>query len=54
MSEDVQPSRAQRPRHASIIDVATLAGVSPATVSRSLRGHDNVSAATRQRVLEAA
>lgn len=46
--------RVQRPRHADITDVATLAGVSTATVSRSLRGHDNVSAATRSRVLEAA
>lgn len=46
--------RARRARHASILDVAALAGVSAATVSRSLRGHSNVSPATRQRVLEAA
>ncbi len=45
---------ARRPRHASIVDVAALAGVSAATVSRSLRGQGNVSPATRQRVLEAA
>jgi len=44
----------RRSRHASIVDVAALAGVSAATVSRSLRGHSNVSPATRQRVLEAA
>ena len=46
--------RAGRSRQASIVDVAALAGVSPATVSRSLRGHRNVSAQTRQRVLDAA
>jgi LacI family transcriptional regulator, repressor for deo operon, udp, cdd, tsx, nupC, and nupG len=34
--------------------VAALAGVSASTVSRSLRGHSSISAATRQRVLEAA
>lgn len=42
------------PRQAGILDVAALAGVSPSTVSRALRGQPNVSAATRQRVLEAA
>jgi DNA-binding LacI/PurR family transcriptional regulator len=46
--------RAGRGRQASIVDVAALAGVSPATVSRSLRGHSNVSPQTRQRVLDAA
>jgi DNA-binding LacI/PurR family transcriptional regulator len=48
------PPGARRSRHASIVDVAALAGVSAATVSRSLRGHSNVSPATRQRVIEAA
>ncbi len=48
------PAPARRSRHASIVDVAALAGVSAATVSRSLRGHSNVSPATRQRVVEAA
>ena len=47
-------SGSRRSRHASIVDVAALAGVSAATVSRSLRGHSNVSPATRQRVVEAA
>ena len=51
---DPPPAGVRRPRRASILDVAALAGVSASTVSRSLRGHSSISAATRQRVLEAA
>ena len=51
---DPPPHGVRRPRRASILDVAALAGVSASTVSRSLRGHSSISAATRQRVLEAA
>ena len=51
---DPPPTAARRSRRASILDVAALAGVSASTVSRSLRGHSSISAATRQRVLEAA
>jgi len=54
VSTNPVPSGSRRSRHASIVDVAALAGVSAATVSRSLRGHSNVSPATRQRVVEAA
>jgi LacI family transcriptional regulator, repressor for deo operon, udp, cdd, tsx, nupC, and nupG len=54
VSTNSVPTGSRRSRHASIVDVAALAGVSAATVSRSLRGHRNVSPATRQRVLEAA
>lgn len=38
----------------SIKDIAAECGVSPATVSKALNGHDDVSAATSQRVRDAA
>lgn len=41
-------------RHATIRDVADAAGVSVATVSRALNGHDNVAAPVRERVHKAA
>jgi len=40
--------------HVSILDVARRAGVSASTVSRTLRGANNVSQGTRDRVLRAA
>jgi len=42
------------PKTATIKDVARLAGVSPTTVSHALGGKRPVSAATRQRVRDAA
>ena len=49
-----QTVRVAAPTRSGIQDVAALAGVSAATVSRSLSGHVNVAAQTRQRVLDAA
>ncbi|TCM38921.1 LacI family DNA-binding transcriptional regulator [Kribbella sp. VKM Ac-2568] len=52
MNADIRrPPTGDRP---GILDVAALAGVSPATVSRSLRGQSKVAPETRQRVLDAA
>jgi len=49
---DADSARARR-REVTIFDVARAAGVSKSTVSNVIRGVDEVSAATRQRVLEA-
>jgi LacI family transcriptional regulator, repressor for deo operon, udp, cdd, tsx, nupC, and nupG len=49
-----EPVRVTTAPRSGIQDVATLAGVSPATVSRALSGHANVAPQTRQRVLDAA
>lgn len=50
---DESEARARGPR-VNIVNVAERAGVSPATVSRSLRGLAKVAPETRQRVLDAA
>lgn len=47
-------SELDAPGRVNILDVAQRAGVSPATVSRSLRGMPKVAPDTRQRVLDAA
>ena len=54
MIKKAASSRVNPMTNASIGDVARLAGVSGATVSRALRNLPNVSASTRARVLEAA
>lgn len=51
---DLQSDRLARPRPVTIDDVAELARVSVATVSRALRGLPNVAPTTRVRVEEAA
>ena len=48
------PRRGRHGARVNIVDVAERAGVSPATVSRSLRGLAKVAPETRQRVLDAA
>jgi len=48
------PARPAAERPATIADVAVRAGVSTATVSRILAGHERARAETRERVLEAA
>src|SRR3954452_1238899 len=45
---DPPPHAVRRPRRASILDVAALAGVSASTVSRSLSGPSRISAGTPQ------
>jgi DNA-binding LacI/PurR family transcriptional regulator len=50
----MEPTSRQKPRRATIEDVAAAANVSVATVSRALRGLPNVAPSTRARVGEAA
>lgn len=50
----VTDENSQRPRVATLKDVALLAGVSVATASKALNGRKNVHADTRRRVVEAA
>jgi LacI family transcriptional regulator len=50
---DADPAPTHRRRAATIVDVARAAGVSKSTVSNVVRGVDEVSEATRRRVLEA-
>ena len=53
MVPPVSPGPPSRGKHASIFDVAALAGVSISTVSRVLGAKARVHSETRQRVLEA-
>lgn len=46
--------RKRRDRGPTIVDVAALAGISKSTVARALNGAADISAATRERVLQAA
>ena len=50
---DPGPAGARRRRDVTIFDVARAAGVSKSTVSNVVRGVDEVSDATRRRVLAA-
>jgi LacI family transcriptional regulator, galactose operon repressor len=53
MQKDTQDSGPQIKRAARVAEIAALAGVSTATVDRVLNDRKNVSASTRQRVLQA-
>lgn len=50
----VHDEKPARPRNPTLRDVARIAGVSVATASKALNGRDNVHAATRRRVVQAA
>lgn len=52
--DDRDTVMSEKPRRATIKDVAAAAGVATSTVSHTFSGHRAISAATRQRVLRAA
>src|SRR5579872_4099501 len=50
---DAAPKKPPKPRHPTLLDIASLAGVAPMTVSRVINESGYVSAAVRERVQRA-